>query len=202
MLKYSTAVSKFLEDKPDCFKLAKELAVFNNTGKYFQRECQSFFNALEARGLVTLEMCWGNCVRGSERNLVFLGDETFVLAQLAELKPKETKHVPTPTTVLIKMVALRLSKLHEVIEQENKSIAASNTYAQTNPQPGYARPIQPLVPEIEFADMADGFKRFSGSYWTRKVINDFNEVLARPEITPDIALKAWDVYSVKVVMTT
>jgi len=200
MLKHSAAVSKFLEDKPNCFKLAKEMAVFSDSGRHFFR-CENFFKALEAKGLVNIEMCWGSCTRGIEQNLVFLGDEATVLAQLGELKPKEVKRVPTPASVMIKMVAGRLGKLHDALRNENEQIIKSNAYAQANPQV-YVRPSQPSNPDLEFSDIADGFKRFTAGWWVKKIIEEFNEVLARPEITPDVLKKAWDILSVRSVMTT
>jgi len=201
MLKHSAAVSKFLEDKPNCFKLAKEMAVFSDSGRHFFR-CENFFKALEAKGLVNIEMCWGSCTRGIEQNLVFLGDEATVLAQLGELKPKEVRRVPTPASVMVKMVALRLGKLHDMLKSENDQIARSNAYAQANPGQNFPVQPKPMLPQIKFSDMADGFKRLPRGWSIKTCVDEFNEVLNRKEITPEILQKAWDTFSVRIVMTT
>jgi hypothetical protein len=193
MLKHSAAISKFLEDKPNCFKLAKEMAVFADSGRHFFR-CENFFKALEAKGLVSAEMCWGSCTRGIEQNLAFLGDEATVLAQLAELKPKETRHVPTPATVMAKMVAGRLGKLHDLIELENRSIVSANEYAMNNPSSG--QQLRALISQLQFSDMADRFKSIPRKYWfLKKCVDEFASVLDRKEMK-----KAFDMYNVRVVM--
>jgi len=196
MIKHSTAISNIMKNRPDCFKQFKQLAVFSVGGHFHKVE--AFYMALESKGVVQIELCWGACNRGTVQNLVFIGDEQDIVARLSGVKDPVIRHMPTPATVMVKMVVLRLGKLHDAIEQENKSIVSANQYALNNPNTK-TKP-KPMFPQIKFSDMADRFKRLPHSWFVKTRIDEFIRVLDRKEITPEILQKAFDIYSVRIVM--
>jgi hypothetical protein len=116
---------------------------------------------------------------------VFFVDEASILKKISESVPKIVKK--TPATVIAKMIALRLSKLHDAIEQKN-SWAVSRG--------------QETTLDVQQSDFADGFQRFAQMAWLVKgAMEDLVKVLQRREATPEAVQKGWDLYSVKVVMT-
>lgn len=191
MLKHSDLISKLLEAKPACFKQAKGLSVFSIGGHF--HKCQRFWDELEAKLLVSGEMCWGSCMRGVEQNLVFLGTEEEIIGKLEALKPPVNR-MPTPANVMAKMVASRLGKLQDWIHIEN--------------------PLTLTLEPVLFSDLEDCLQRFCHAHVKAAVrliygpchesplIDEFRTVLARKEITPEVLQKAWSLFSVKDVMST
>jgi hypothetical protein len=188
MLKFSQRISAIMAGRPGCFKQFKQLAVFHIGGHF--HKAQAFYDALENKGVVRLSLCWGDCKRGMRQNLVFLGDEQDVLAKLNEVKEPVIVHVPTPATVMVKMVVLRLGNLHDAIVAENNSQVLYGRPAQRKP-----------IPDLKFSDFADGFKGIpTNDYRIRQRLDEIKRVLLRKEITPEILQKAWDVFAVRMVM--
>ena len=185
MLTYSQAVSNALKAKQDCYKQIKAFA-FHDCHGHFHR-VGAFMGSLDASGVQTPDMVWGSIQRGSVvSNLVFFGDETSILKKISEVVPKIVKKTPTPTTVIAKMIALRLGKMHDAIEQENAWFTKSGT----------------TLPALQRSDLADGFQRYGQGNWRMKeTMKDLNEVLGRREATPEAVQKGWDIYAVKAVMT-
>jgi hypothetical protein len=187
MLKYSQAISNALKAKQDCFKQIKDFS-FHSAHGHFQK-VSAFMSSLETRGGVqTPDMVWGSLQRGSvTSNLVFFGDEAAVLKKISEVVPKIVKKTPTPATVIAKMIALRLCRLHESIEEENAWVANS---------------ARATVPIPQRSDLEDGLQRYKQLSWRIKErAEKLDLVLRRKEITSKAIQKGWDLYSVKVVMT-
>jgi hypothetical protein len=184
MLTYSRAISNALEAKQDCFKQIKAFSFYNSHGTF--KRVVVFMDSLNAQGVQLPDMVWGSIKLGSvASNLVFFGDEASILKKISETVPKIVKK--TPATVIAKMIALRLSKLHDAIEQKN-SWAVSRG--------------QETTLDVQQSDFADGFQRFAQMAWLVKgAMEDLVKVLQRREATPEAVQKGWDLYSVKVVMT-
>ena len=204
MLKHSPLISKLLGEKPACFKQAKMLAVYSVGGHF--HKVQNFYDAMEESALLSgaaLDMCWGDCQRGGTvQNLVFLGNEAEVALRVEALTDPVVKHMPTPASVMVKMLAARFAKLADGIDQENVWALQSNAYLANNP--GVGKSARPMLPKLAFEDVADGFKRYAAAFgWGIKAtIGDMKNILARSEATPDVVKKAWDILSVRSVMNS
>lgn len=204
MLFYSKAISDLLKERAPRFKQYKEMAVFNVAGHF--DKVQRFYDALAQHNLIDFEMCWGSAFRGTEQNLVFLGTEAEVLPKLIAVEAKLTKSMPTPVTVLIKMLALRLRKLHDAIKECNEQIDHRNAFWMNHAQ----RPVnwQPesKVPQITLDDLNNKFVNYQnplapGYYNLMKDVNEIVKFLDRPDLTDEVYKQAYDRHSVMEIMT-
>jgi hypothetical protein len=195
MLNHAVVLSKLLTERPGL--------VFN-VGGHFDK-VQRFYDALEKAGYVNTEMCWASCARGQEQNLVFIGNETDVYEKLVAMQPVLKNTVPTPTSVLVKMLALRLRKLHDEILRSNEHIVRTNTYhaQNTTQNPAYKYTIGIEIAPITIDDVHNRFASLltSNTFYGRREILDILKFLDRPDITEEIILRAYDRHSVMEVMT-
>lgn len=190
MLVYSAAVSNLVTKKIDCLAQVKKLAVFSNTG-YFRHH--PIVNALFEAGVLDADLILATASRpnGFVANLVFVGDEASMLEKIGRLEVKPRKKMPTPPNVLVKMVASRLSKMHDAIDGENK-------YRVPTVGPN----ALPALPPLEFEDLIGDMSRFNGGWEVRRLAEELVSVLNRQDMTPEVVQKAWDTYSVKAVMAS
>lgn len=183
-LVFSSEISKILGEKKDCFKQARQLAMFHVSGKSFHI-CQSFYDMLEEKGFVRLEMYWGYCDRGQTQNLVFMGSEEDILKRLKALVPKVVNHVPTPASVLAKMLAARLGRIGDKVADHNFVDSTGR---------------QQAIPPLEFGDIQTRFSRLPKNYVFKDLVRDINEFLKRPDVNDEILKKGWELFAVKDVM--
>lgn len=192
MLVFSDKISNLVTSKQDCFKQIRQLAFFSVGGQF--NKCFAFAEALKKSSLLDADMTWARTRRGAGMvNLVFLGDENVTYKKIESLRPKIVKKMPTPPCVLVKMVASRLFKLHEVIEGEN-AYRMSATHNR-----------HPQIPLPQREDMENRFNLYVGNtmpYIVRYPATEAGKIIERGDMNSEIIQKAWDLYEVKKVMSS
>jgi hypothetical protein len=192
MLKESLSIAKFLVDNPLIFKKARGLALHSTGGSF--SKCLALLNSLEKKDLVPFDMCVCSFRRnGCRQNFIFQGTEHAVLEMLAGIKVTPVKHMPTPPSVLMKMFASRLWKLHTKIDETNQMYhVVTSRPANPSIRPN---PNQTCIQKLSFEDVENRFKRFPGSSWEmRRAVEGLTKFLNRKDLTDDILKKGWDLY--------
>jgi hypothetical protein len=127
---------------------------------------------------------------------VFEGKEDEICEKIRGLKQKKT--VPTPESVLIKMVSSRLINLQNLIDETNKSIKERIEWINTLPEENrHKNEVVNFVDDLEFKDIENNFVRFKQVYSSWKfmrLVDGFQQVLKKPTMTLEIVKKAWDIF--------
>lgn len=183
MINECKAASIWLKSNPGVLSQVRKLSVFSVAGGF--KKYQNFHDTLEKNGIplpLMQHVIYVN--RFSQTHFLILGTEEEVALKISSLKAPVVNHVPTPDSVLVKMIAARLGKIHDTIKGLNTG----------------QRHV--LIPELTESDLFDDFQKYSANPWLKQnhQISQIRELIHGRKISEEVLKKAWGIYSVKAVM--
>lgn len=183
MINECKTASVWLKSNPGILPQVRKLSVFDVAGSF--KKYKKFHDTLEKNGIQLPLMQHVTYVnRFSQMHFLILGTEEETILKISSLKAPVVNHVPTPDSVLVKMITARLGKVHDTIKGLNTG----------------QRHV--LIPELTESDLFDDFQKYSTNPWLKQnhQISQIRGLIRDKKVSEEVLKKAWGAYSVKVVM--